>query len=95
MRVMFLNFHEFSTYGPSRRDSKWFLKVVLDLSPKGKQKDLTCFGMTGDLRVKKCEDKFARLEIVEKLLRTCPERSNTIGTTLPKNNSMFQVHDKL
>ena len=35
-----------------------FLKVVLDLSPKGKQKDLTCFGMTGDLRVKKCEDKF-------------------------------------
>ena len=35
------------------------------------------------------------LEIVEKRLRTCPERSNTIGTTLPKNNSMFQVHDKL
>ena len=73
MKMMFLNFHEFSPYGPSRRDSLCFLKVVLDLSPKGKQKDLTCFGMTGDLRVKKCEDK---------LVRNCRETAKNMPRTL-------------
>lgn len=46
MKVMFLIFHEFSPYGPSRRDSKWSLKVVLDLSPKGKKR----FDMSWDDR---------------------------------------------